>query len=120
MINVGKYILHSVFGYIVISCCFILCLNNCSYPEARHDNSWCPSIQHVAPRCHADVLFVEMHIAGLPKGLASPLLKMTPFLENTRAFTKTSINSPMSYDNAYASAYATLTPLQFLLTWGRC
>ena len=90
MINVGKYILHYIecLG-IVISCCFILCLNNCSYPEARHHNSWCPSIQHVAPRCHADVLFVEMHIAGLPKGLASPLLKMTPFLENTRAFTKT-------------------------------
>ncbi len=36
------------------------------------------------------------------------------------AFTKTSINSPMSYHNADASAYATLTPLQFLLTRGIC
>ena len=38
----------------------------------------------------------------------------------TWAFTKTSINSPMSYDNAYASAFALLTPLQFLLTRGIC
>ena len=36
------------------------------------------------------------------------------------ALPKTSMNSPMSYENAYASAYATLSPLQFLPTRGIC
>ena len=44
---------------------------------------------------------------------------LSPLL-TTWACTKTSINSPMSYENAYASASATLTPLRFLLIQGTC